>query len=223
MRLVTIAKREVTMRILFTAVLVALSIHLSAAQGVESTQEPVQPSPKAPDFRGAYWGMSKAQIRKSETAKFFTEMTDLGAVKGRDSLNYIGKVLDREVLIIYVFMNDKLVRTQYRFSAEHTNKFGYLDDYHVVSKALTEKYGKPDEDEMIWKDPLFKSDVHKYGTAVSVGHLVLFMTWYNADGTQISTRIDGDNYEIAHAVEYSSIEFGHLEKNAKDQKKEAEL
>lgn len=44
-------------------------------------------------------------------------------------------------------------------------------------KALIKKYGKPDEDIVIWSNDSFKTDSSGYGTAVKKGHLIFLTEW----------------------------------------------
>lgn len=166
------------------------------------------------DFRKTSWGMTKDQVKASETEKLEKEDTDL--------LAYSGTVSSLNAFIIYVFVNDKLVRTRYLFVEEHTNENDYVSDYKSINSALTEKYGKPKSDKEYWSNNLYKTDYDRRGFAVSLGHLKCFSDW-STNVTEITAALTGDNYKIEHVTEYVSKRFTDLEKNKKKEKNKSDF
>lgn len=163
-------------------------------------------SSKGHDFRKVNWGMSKLEVKATES----------GTIVKDDSvaLAYEGNIAGLKSLIAYFFVNDLLVRAKYIFIEDHSNDNDFISDYDDVFKILNNKYGEPAKSQSIWKDDLYKSDFKKWGLAISLGHLVKFAAWKTAD-SDIWLGLDGDNFEISHSVEYSSIKLDNLEKEKK--------
>ena len=149
------------------------------------------------DFRNVNWGMSKEQVKKLETAKFFDQ--------DERSISYNTTVNGFKCLLIYFFTDTKLSGAVYSFQQEHTNKNDYIDDYKSLKSILKTKYG--DEDENIdWKNDLYKDDFQNYGLAVSIGHLKYESIWKN-EKTALFLDLSGDNYEINLRIMYYAVEF----------------
>lgn len=163
----------------------------------------------SPDFRKAKWGMSMAQVKASETETIFKEEGS--------TIAYSTNVLSLDALVIYIFVNDKLVRAQYAFLEKHTNKNIYLTDYTSVNDAISDKYGSPKSDKEYWNNELYKSDFSQWGMAVSLGHYRKVARW-ETDETVILTVLSGDNYDISLTTEYSSKALATLEKQKKKNK-----
>jgi hypothetical protein len=85
------------------------------------------------NFRLAVWGMTSAEVVRLEGAepKTKTKTND-----GLDSLIYIGKAGNLDCGYAYYFAEDKLVRGRYIFTAKHSNKNQYLEDYASVKESL---------------------------------------------------------------------------------------
>jgi hypothetical protein len=154
-------------------------------------------------FRKTNWGMSKAQVKKLETGKILND---------DDVLMYEGNIAGLETYIVYNFVDDKLVRASYIYKERHSNKSDYLSDYLSVQKILINKYGKPAEEETLWKNDLYKDDYQEWGMALAVGHLVKYCVW-NVSDTEIAHLISGDNFDINHGVEYKSVSLAGLERS----------
>ncbi len=162
-------------------------------------------------FRKTNWGMSKAQVRKSETGK---------NLAGGKDLAYRIKVAGLDALLFYVFVDNKLVTAHYDFTNKHSNKNSYLTDYSSIQKILKKKYGNPDSDDTNWLNDLYKDEYQSRGMALAVGHLSKFSEWKNTD-TKILLGIYGDNFEISHNVSYYSVKLQGLA-TAKSEESDAE-
>lgn len=162
-------------------------------------------------FRKTNWGMSKVEVKKTETGKI---------LKDDNVLGYEAKVAGLDTLIAYIFVDDKLVRAKYIFTEKHSNKTDYINDYSSIQKILNKKYGKSAGDETYWKNDLYKDDYQDWGMALAVGHLTKYSNWKVSD-TEVWLSINGDNYKISHSVEYSSIKLAGLE-SAKSEENAAE-
>jgi len=116
------------------------------------------------NFRKTRWGMSIAQVKSSEPLEVAKEDKTL--------LGYKTTVIGKDVLVAYFFVDNQLVRARYVLVESHTNKNDFITDYNDFKKILTKKYGKPKQDETLWKNDLYKDDYSDWGTAISMGHLV---------------------------------------------------
>jgi hypothetical protein len=181
---------------------------------IESQDKASNNSASSFDFRKSNWGMSKAQVKSSENITLVKEDVNL--------LAYSGNVSNLEVLVIYIFVEDKLVRTRYSFIEKHTNKNEYISDYSAIKVALTEKYGNPSLDKEYWLNDLYKKDYDQKGFAISLGHLKYFSEW-ETTRTKITSALTGDNYEISHVTEYLSKELDAFEEKKKKEKNKSDF
>lgn len=100
----------------------------------------------------------------------------------------------------------------------HINKNDYIDDYKDFKKIITKKYGRPKQDEIIWKNDLFKDSYSDWGRAVSIGHLFYLSTW-ETPCTEIMLWLTGDNFKIDCLVKYTGKKFAKSIEKVKDQKR----
>jgi len=157
-------------------------------------------------FRKATWGMTRNQVKATESGKIMRD--------SENALAYKGSVGNADVLIFFFFVSDKLVRGKYSFLTEHTNKNEFISDFERIKSTLKDKYGDPQKDETFWSNELYKDEPENWGMAIAVGDLSYYTTWEN-ENTDIVLALDGDNYEISLVVEYSSKALHHLAEEAK--------
>lgn len=162
-------------------------------------------------FRKTNWGMSKSQVKGKEEGKI---------LRDDDVLAYEGNVAGLDTLIAYIFVDNKLVRAKYIFTEKHSNRNDYITDYSSIQKILNKKYGEPADDKTYWKNDLYKDDYQDWGMALAVGHLYKYSNWKISD-TEVWLSITGDNYQISHSAEYSSVKLAGLE-SAKSEENAAE-
>ena len=161
------------------------------------------------NFRKTKWGMTIQQVKESEPLEV--------AHSGNNILGYNVKVLDKNVYLVYIFVENKLVRAKYILAEEHSNKNDFINDYKLFQDILIKKYGKPIKDDIYWRNNLYKKDTSNWGMAVGVGHLSYFSNWHSQD-TDIVCFLYGDNFNIRCGVEYISNKLRQLEKNYKEKK-----
>jgi hypothetical protein len=164
---------------------------------------------KPPNFRHVHWGMTMEEVKASEPEKPVLE-------KGNIVL-YHATVAGFDTAVGYVFASQRLVRANYLFEIKHTNDHDFIDDFEKIKANLTEKYGKPKDDDVIWKNSLYKDDPDDWGTAIAAGQLVYETSW-ETPTTEILEVLKGDNFEITLKVQYKSIVWGHLEDADKQEK-----
>ena len=189
-----IMKERITTLILLIAILLSLT-NMVWAEGF--------------DFRKTKWGMSESDVKASEPLEIAESEDNL--------LGYKTKVLDKDVYVGYMFIENQLVRSFYMLAESHSNQSDYINDYQDFKAILEKKYGKPIDDQTIWKNDLYKDDYSHWGTAISMGHLIFQSTWIT-DTTEIVNVLHGDNYEISCGVQYKSINLKEIEEKAKEKK-----
>lgn len=160
------------------------------------------------DFRNTRWGMTHAEVLRTETARPAQDTPEL--------LIYPDQVVGLKMYVAYVFVDDKLVTGKYRVDETHTNKNDFMDDFVTLKAALTEKYGSPTEDKVDWKNDLYKGDEQHFGKAIGSGHLVMYSKW-ETDRTSVAILISGENYSISVNVHYKSRALSGLEDRTKVQ------
>lgn len=163
----------------------------------------------APDFRKVTWGMTRDEVIAIEGEP----PADLTA---DDSIGYPVKVMSLDMLLLYSFLDDTLVKSAYALVETHSNQNTYLDDYAAIKTALTEKYGEPTADQQNFKDELYRDRKDKWGQGVSMGAMTYRTTW-QTDRTDIITFMSGDNYKISLSIFYTSRDPAHV-KLIEDQK-----
>lgn len=156
------------------------------------------------DFRKASWGMSKADVIKSEGAEPLKE--------GMSVLDtpYIGYQVrmrvgenNHELATAYYFVEDQLYFAKYVILTTHTNLNDYLIDFEDFKVTLTKKYGEPLKDDTVWKDELYKDDQSNWGTAISTGRMEKSAIW-ETETTRIVLQLKGDNYKISFEIRYET-------------------
>jgi len=172
------------------------------------------------DFRQAHWGMSKAQVLATETARP-SEVRESG---GEVVVRYDSIKLERlEASAVYIFAQDKLVRAKYLLKEEHSDLNQFIADYHTVEPLLKSAYGEPTSQKAVWLDDstqeerkgyldqdralpenIFPSD-RNVGLAVSLGHLKLYTEWGNGR-TKVTHALTGVDGVVTHQIEYRRSE-----------------
>lgn len=153
-------------------------------------------------FRKAKWGMSLKQVQRREKKKLMAKRK--GALLYQDSIS--GMKAD----IGYIFVLNKLVRGVYMFSVEHSNQNDYISDFKKLKRILTKKYGKPISDKTYWENNHYKDRYERWGMAISLGYLSYY-TRYQVGDTEVLLVLNGENYKISLAIEYTSKKLGKLE------------
>ncbi len=152
-----------------------------------------------PDFRNLAWYMTKSEVKKSEEGKFFDE--------DDKTIAFTDSVLGESAELLYEFNDsEQLIGGFVVFRISHVNDNDYIDDYDDIKESLSAKYGAPDQDDVIWKNSLFKDDPEDYGLAISCGHLAYMASW-STETTKITLLLCGDNYEISLVILYRPLNY----------------
>lgn len=178
--------------------------------GKQSEEIPIKTNEIKPgDFRNAKWGMSKEQVKKTELSKPIGENDGL--------LGYEDKIANLTCQIAFEFVDDTLSSAHYLIKEKHINDNDYITDFNKLKDLLSEKYGKPSMDKIVWKGSLYKGDVEHYGLAVISGELVYAAQW-QTELTNITLILSGDNFTPYLAIMYESSQYKYL-KDKKEKKK----
>ena len=162
------------------------------------------------NFRYTRWGMTPEEVTASET------MAPIA--KDEKMIKYKTQILDKNVELLYLFAQNKLIGASYKLAENYLNSEKFIKTYARFKEELTKKYGQPDKEITHWKNNAFKSDRSKWGIAVSLGYLEYFTFW-ETQGTTVSCGLQEKNYYVLCSVDYWSMEFSNLlEKNKNDDK-----
>ena len=129
---------------------------------------------------------------------------------------YEGTIAGLDSLIVYILVEDKLVRGKYVVTEEHSNDIAHFTDFARLKTLLESKYGDPTEDQTIWLDDLYKGDPQRWGMAVASGRLMLSATWELKD-TTVTLILHGDNFDIRLELEYVSRQYASFEDDRRQQ------
>lgn len=164
---------------------------------------------KPGDFRSASWGLSKEQVKKTETAHLVDASDDI--------LLYRGEIANLKSQIAYKFVDDTLYYGIYLISEKYSNPNNYITSFNKLKGLLSEKYGEPKRDKKVWKGSLYKGDVENYGIAVTSGELVYAANW-ETESTDICIMLSGNNFVPQFAVMYESKQYKSLAEKAEKNK-----
>lgn len=169
-------------------------------------------SSKKFDFRKTSWGMSKEEVKKSESGVI---------VKDDSVLAYNANIAGINSIVAYIFIEDRLVRAKYIFVQDYEDKNIYISNFQTFKNIITNKYDTPINDQSYWSNEMYKNREDDWGTAIALGHLSYYSNW-KSGSTDIKLTLSGNNYKFHFSTEYTSLELADLEKS-KEQSRYQEL
>ena len=149
------------------------------------------------------WGTAPGQAKLREEATPAHEEASLLA--WRDI-----KLANLSCDVVYVYVQDKLVRGKYIVTETWVNENRFLAEYDSLKSLLKRKYGEPETDDSYWSNKLWADDPNDWGRAVEQGHLALYCRWERGD-TRILLHLSGENYQSSLGIEYASLTLESLE------------
>ena len=162
------------------------------------------------NFRYTRWGMTPEEVIASET------MTPVE--KDETMIKYDTQILDKNVELLYLFAQNKLIGASYKLDENYLNSERFIKTYTRFKEQLIKKYGLPNKEITHWKNDAFKSDRSKWGKALSFGYVEYF-TYWEAPGTTVSCGLKEQNYYVLCSIDYWSMELSNLlDKNKKEDK-----
>jgi hypothetical protein len=124
-----------------------------------------------------------------------------------NKLIFLRNIADHGVLEGYEFRQDSLVRGQYILLQRPLNGLNeFIGYYQVLKRTLTESYGTPAQDRMLWKNDLYQPLPDYWGVAVMIGHLQYHAAWETEEGT-LTLELTGDRH-CKLKLEYQSYRAG---------------
>ncbi|SPP66433.1 exported hypothetical protein [Nitrospira lenta] len=121
----------------------------------------------------------------------------------RDTL-VVGKhFADHGVLEGYEFQEGSLVAGHYLVLQRPVNGLNeFIDYYAALKRSLSEHYGQPREDRIVWTNDLYQPLPDYWGIAVQMGHLRYAARWDTPAG-MITVELTG-NHHSRLAIDYRS-------------------
>ena len=153
-------------------------------------------------FRNSEWGMTKDQVTASESS------LDPVSVNGQ-SITYKTQILGKNVELLYLFSQNRLIGTAYKLDDNYLNSNHFLNTYKRFKTALTRKYGQPQNEDTTWTDNTFKNVSLKRGLALSLGHTEYLSKWETPQ-TMIKLSLKEENYHVLCLIEYWSKEYTYM-------------
>lgn len=153
-------------------------------------------SASAADFRSADFGMSVEQVKATEPN---IEWLDDGT---NERIGFETSINGLAAVAVYEFDDGRFTAAMYDIVQEHTNNTLFVNDFRGLAELLEEKYGAPSEDQTLWRDDLYRDQPSDWGTAVAVGHLVMFKSWVT-ERVEINLYLAGDNFAIDLQILYA--------------------
>lgn len=122
------------------------------------------------DFRRVNWGMTMAEVEKSEGK------TDPN--KGKKTLGFGVVFGDTPGELIYVFSGGRLAKALYSSFLSHpADKTLYVKDFWKLAEFFKKDFGDPVFTKIIWHNNEHEGNQEKWPLAVSLGHADLMARW----------------------------------------------
>ena len=158
------------------------------------------------DFRLTRWGMTQNDVIAAEEKMDPVERSE-------SIITYKTQVLNRNVLLQYLFVQDKLVGAKYKLDDNYLNSNHFMRAYDQFKQKVTEKYGPPSKNATKWLNATYKNNRQKRGLALSLGH-IKYVTKWKIQNTTIECRLLEQNLYVICLLEYWSVEHSHLLKES---------
>mgnify|MGYP001766293038 CR=1 FL=1 len=154
-------------------------------------------------FRGAKWGMSKAEVIKYEGRKPVLDRT----ADGLETIAFEDEALGMRVQVVYSFQDGRLVRAGYAFMEEHGDNSRHIEDYNRIEAAVGKRWGPPTNSPvMIWSEGATPKENGSWGAELGKGLLRFESLRENAD-TEVLHSLASTGAGIAHGLIYLNKAF----------------
>jgi hypothetical protein len=148
---------------------------------------------RAFDVRKARWGMTREEVKKSETLQLLSDKKEM--------VEYKFMLLGIKSRIQYKFQDNRLASAEYVIEQDDVNPSRFYDDFKALKGFLRQLYNTPVSDEKIWTNDIYKAEEKNWGFAISLGFLTCKTTWQNAT-TKIFLAQTGGNHMINTSIQY---------------------
>lgn len=142
-----------------------------------------------------HWGASPESLRRKVTGDIERDE--------RETLVVAKDFADHGVLEGYDFREGSLIAGQYLVLQRPVNGLNeFIDYYRALKTSLTEHYGQPREDLIVWSNDLYQPLPDYWGVAVQLGHLRYAASWTTSDGL-VTVELTG-NHHSRLTIDYRS-------------------
>lgn len=149
----------------------------------------------------SHWGSDPTTVRNSVEGEIGDDE--------QGKLIYLRNIADHGVLEGYEFHHEALVRGQYVVLQRPLNGLNeFIGYYQSLKQKLTDTYGDPALDRIVWDNDLYQPVPDYWGVAVLIGHLHYHAAWETADGT-ITLELTGNRHSRLF-LEYKNRNGGAL-------------
>jgi hypothetical protein len=149
------------------------------------------------DFRLTRWGMTQNEVVTAEEKMDPVE-------RNENMITYKTQILNRNVLLHYLFVQDTLVGAIYKLDDNYLNSDHFIQAYNQFRQKITKKYGPPSRNATNWLNAAYRHNRKKWGLALSLGHTEYITDW-NTQNTRIECSLREQNYNILCLLEYWSV------------------
>jgi hypothetical protein len=163
------------------------------------------------DFRHTKWGMTQNDVVSAEEKMDPVERSE-------NMITYKTQILNRSVMLHYLFVKDKLVGAKYKLDDNYLNSDHFIAAYDQFQKKVTEKYGPPSRKTKNWLNTTYKNNHKKWGLALSFGHTEYVTNW-ETPITTIECSLREQSFNVICLLEYWSVEHSHLLREAEKEVK----
>jgi hypothetical protein len=185
-------------RSLARAALVAASLALTAsapARAADATTAPGAPLPaENADFRAARWGMSAAEVRRTEAAA--PELAE-GPL-----LVFPATVAGQPCRVVYFFRRDELCMGFYQWSDTRDDLSAYYHDADALRAQISAAYDEPPIENWNWEDPMFAEEPEMRAEALGLGLMSYELGWMN-EHSIVAMRLSGGNLQADILIMYA--------------------
>jgi len=149
-----------------------------------------------PDFRNVKWAMSPDDVQLHEKIQFTTEIDGHRTVLGGNA-----QIGGKNCLLIYAFIDDKLLRALYNFSETYTDYNRYYHDYLGVNETLKKTYGKPVEENSMLPRNTKQQNI---GVRILSGKAGFRTKWNLKNGNYVIHSLYGEQLKVSHWIEFTT-------------------
>ena len=149
----------------------------------------------------SHWGSNRAALRQRVQGDLREDE--------QGKLIYLRNIADHGVLEGYEFQHESLIRGQYVVLQQPLNGLNEFIGYYVsLKQRLSDAYGRPAQDHVVWDNDLYQPLPDYWGVAVMIGHLRYHASWETANGT-ITLELTGNRHSRL-VLEYKNRNGGAL-------------
>lgn len=158
-------------------------------------------SRESSDSPGICWGMPSSEIRRRAGQPSDQESRD-----GLLILCYTGRAWERSCHVGYIFEDDRLAGTRYRFVTEG----GCLAEYRRLKSILCDRFGLPEEDLAQWRPGSSQEEESQWEKAVHSGDLACLSSW-KTEESRIRLSLNRVDSGVSLSVEMTEHDRGGIE------------